>query len=478
MPIAAHPMGDAECLPAFHRKTSGGDAECLAPFRRQTSGCDAECLPVFHASPRRENRFRLDRQCPRRYPFPVARPVPNRSGRLIKVAQRLLLDKKNGSSRSFLGDLQASPLGSPARSGRTAPSWVSQAARILLLVGLWWTAAAVVIIMLKRILSAPSTGRGAVAMFPFPFALAGMTNAAASFMQLLSVKASELQAFEAGSRQRKRPEAEEMTWKETAVLVAIGAIHGASVGCTNMALGYLMVSERAMLVSLHVLFMMTTARLYGVERLGRTRLAAVALLTLGGVLQGLGKADGTDIGLASVTSTRYLYGAGLQMLSMLLSSNEWILMQYVMQRSPRNSALGRSSKLQLSARIRPVTTCVCLFFAVLFEADAFSPRYLMDPELLMRVLTIGVGLSVLSVSEMSLVHITSAVALQVLSTLQQVVFLVISVAFLGEKVSALSAFGFGVCVVGAMVYMSARRADAATEQHELPAEPCSQREHP
>ena len=453
-------MGDAECLPAFRRQTSGGDAECLAPFRRKTSGGDSECLPVFHASPRRENRLRLDRQCPRRYPFPVARPVPNRSGRLVTVAQRL-------------------PLGSPARSRRTpqtAPSRVSRAARILLLVGLWWTAAAVVIIMLKRILSAPSTGRGAVAMFPFPFALAGMTNAAASFIQLLSVKASELQAFEAGSKQRKRPEAEEMTWKETAVLVAIGAIQGASRGCTNMALGYLMVSERAMLVSLHVLFMMTTARLYGVERLGRTRLAAVALLTLGGVLQGLGKADGTDVGLASVTSTRYLYGAGLQMLSMLLSSHEWILMQYVMQRSPRNSALGRSSKLQLSARIRPVTTCVCLFFAVLFEADAFSSRYLMDPELLTRVLTIGVGLSVLSVSEMSLVHITSAVALQVLSTLQQVVFLVISVAFLGEKVSALSAFGFGVCVVGAMVYMSARRADAATEQHELPAEPCSQRE--
>eukprot|EP00747_Dinoflagellata_sp_TGD_P143253 gnl/TRDRNA2_/TRDRNA2_176363_c0_seq2.p1 gnl/TRDRNA2_/TRDRNA2_176363_c0~~gnl/TRDRNA2_/TRDRNA2_176363_c0_seq2.p1 ORF type:complete len:366 (+),score=71.50 gnl/TRDRNA2_/TRDRNA2_176363_c0_seq2:102-1100(+) len=262
---------------------------------------------------------------------------------------------------------------------------------------------------------------------------------------------------------------------ETAQLFVVGIIQGIEIGCNNKSLEFLPVSVRTMINSTSVLFMMVTARCWSLERLGCLRLCAAALVITGGILEGSGELKTvSDDGRAAVL---------LQVASMAVGAQRWALLQAVMQHSPRGSALGQMSKLQIMTRILPITGVVCLCLAVPFEATEDSTTHASRGPLglsafmhvgpgmlLLSVVGISCGVVTLTVAELQLVHLTSAVALQVLGTLHQIPIMLAGVVLFQEEVGLPTIAGFGLCVCGAMCYTAARQEDKRFAAQQLAAE--------
>ncbi|CAK0820585.1 unnamed protein product, partial [Prorocentrum cordatum] len=152
------------------------------------------------------------------------------------------------------------------------------------------------------------------------------------------------------------------------------------------------------------------------------------------------------------------------MAAMMLGSQRWALIQMVVQRSPPSSALGQLTKLQLASRMLPVAGFVCLILAAAFEPLAFSWEALGQPILRLSVPGMAACIVLLTVAELGVVQRTSAVAVQVLATLHQIPVAFVGAVVFHETVSPLSAAGFGMCVVAALVYALARRAEAKSMQ--------------
>merc|ERR1712032_1778517 len=72
------------------------------------------------------------------------------------------------------------------------------------------------------------------------------------------------------------------------------------------------------------------------------------------------------------------------------------------------------------ARIFPITGLVCLILGVIFEAPSLALGDVFQPALLSKVLEIGCGVMTLVTSEIMLISLTSAMALQVLMSLHQI----------------------------------------------------------
>jgi len=120
-----------------------------------------------------------------------------------------------------------------------------------------------------------------------------------------------------------------------------------------------------------VLFMMVTARVWGLEHLDIARMVSAVLIAAGGVLQGLSVSEYA----AQAESDAYYCGMLLQMTSMLAGSQRWALLQYVTQRSQVGSALAfmSKSKLHLVQWTLPVTGVTCLLLSAQFESYKMPP---------------------------------------------------------------------------------------------------------
>jgi len=351
---------------------------------------------------------------------------------------------EDGEEEEAAAGLPRAPSGGEAGGrgggGGAAPEEALQstACRAFILVCVWWSSAVFVALLIARCVGRGAPGGGG---YPFPFALSSMTNTATGGLQFVLGRAL---------RRRGAP-LPRLRRDEVCQLSVIGLLQGVSIGTTNKALEYMALSLRTMVASTGVLFMMLTAWLWDLERLGCLRGVAALLLTLAGVLQGLGQGAGAPAGS--------LIGIGLQVLSMTLSAQQWALTQFVTQRSPADSALGQMTKVELSAWILPVTGVVCLSLAAVFEPYALSPGNFLRADVLGTVLGVTAGLAALTCAELSLVHLTSAVALQVLSTLHQIPIILGGVLLFNERVRLVNAVGFGFSVAGALVYVAARRDD-------------------
>lgn len=350
------------------------------------------------------------------------------------------------------------PTESSASTTRSSKRNLEVFTQVLVLIVCWWAAAAVVVIVIKSTLQPSSTQD---ALFPFPFALTSLCNGACGLIGMLISSVAGLFRGE-----RSVPTLDR---HERATLVAIGIIQGAEIGCNNKALEYLTVAARTMISSTNVLFMMATARLWGLEQVDGLRLVALVLLTCGSALQGLG-GHRSHVGVvhhrqgghgwfhtafADTLDWSHLRGVVLMLVSMVLCCIRWCLLQATMQRAPKDSGLGKLTKLQLLTWIMPVTSFVCFMFACMFEQSALSPAWL-SKELFFRVLTIAVLISTLTVAELGLVKLTSAVCLNVMSTLHQIPIVLAGVALFGDGVSLPGVSGFGLCLLGALVYARAR----------------------
>jgi len=148
------------------------------------------------------------------------------------------------------------------------------------------------------------------------------------------------------------------------------------------------------------------------------------------------------------------------MTSMVAASQRWALIQFAVQRSPGDTALGQMSKLQMTSRVLPVTGLVCLCFTLTFELAALSPERLWHAQLALHVLGIALGVATLTIAEMKLVQLTSAVAMQILGTLHQIPLVIAGVIVFDDQVSSLTAAGFVCCILGALNYTKARMEEA------------------
>lgn len=350
------------------------------------------------------------------------------------AAKASLQEVANGKEAS------ARELSHPAQPRRVV------AVKILGLVVTWWSTAVLITLQIKTLI-------GAGGSFPYTFALTGLINS------LSGMLAGALACTVLASS----PPAPSMQWHEVAKLFMIGAIQGIEYGCGNKSLDYLSISARTMFGSITVLMMMLTARFWGLERLDLVRLVVASLLVTGGALQGLDINENAK----HAESSSYARGICLQFVAMLAASQRVALVQFVTQRSPHGSALAHmsKSKVHLVKWTYPITGIVCFAFSFAFEMDGLESARLFQGDLTAKVLMLAAGVVVVTIAELEIVRVTSAVALAVLGTVHQIPIAMAGIVFFGDRVRPLRAVGFASCVLGGLCYAMARHFDGYVRPH-------------
>eukprot|EP00971_Amphidinium_carterae_P123946 2454803-Amphidinium_carterae.1 len=209
------------------------------------------------------------------------------------------------------------------------------------------------------------------------------------------------------------------------------------------------------------LLQMLTAKVWGLERLGIQKLLSGTLLVIGGMLQTRDALDAKSWEECMRAPDSKFVGAMILLSGMFLGAQQWALTQSILQNAGPDSGLRLMSKMEMSGCILPASAATCAVLAMLLEADAFS-RGLAGRALDVagRVALISTGIAAISVSELMLVQLTSAVALQVIASLHQLPIVFLAVTLLDEQVSLTAFTGLCFCVAGAMVYGAARQRDA------------------
>lgn len=273
-------------------------------------------------------------------------------------------------------------------------------------------------------------------------------------------------------------------------LVTMGLIQGLALGAKNEALLLLSVSTRTMLFATNVLVVMLVARLFGLEKLRRTKLIAALILASGGMLQGLAtwrkmRGEGADHADAPL-------GYLLAILALVLDAMRWVLLQAVFahgtaasgslaagadtasleqgldtkssdgsgeERAPPKAPLTvvllkavPVSKLRMIAWVAWTTAPVCLGLSVLFEPRGLvrASQHPMSVFGLVALLTLGV--MGINIAEFGIVQWTSAVTFNVLSQLHGIPLILAGVTCFGERIAPVQVLGFAICLSGAMLY--------------------------
>ena len=258
--------------------------------------------------------------------------------------------------------------------------------QMCMLVLIWWAVSAAITVLMKQTVG--SHGR-----YQFPFALTALTNGVCGWISMGACFCQKGK-FWVNSSLRKI---------DVLQLIFLGILQGVEIGMSNKSLEFLSVSARTILNSMSVFFMMISAQFWGLERLDRLRILSAAFQVMGGFLNALGasqashatvwsshaghgnSADKTRVATVLVSPQaldNQISGTLLQLATLLLASQRWVMLQFIMQKS---NLLG---KLELSAWIMPVTSLVCLCMAATFETPALSLTLMLDAGLPSTVLII------------------------------------------------------------------------------------------
>lgn len=331
--------------------------------------------------------------------------------------------------------------------------------QMCVLVGLWWAVSAAITVVMKQTV-------GSQGQYQFPFALTALTNGVCGWISMCACYCQKGKFWANHSLRRI----------DVCQLLFLGVLQGVEIGMSNKSLEFLSVSARTILNSMSVFFMMLSAQFWGLERLDRLRILSAGLQVTGGFLTGLGAsqaahatasdettahdgytshADAAQGSKASpvfvIPASHQISGALLQFTTLLIASQRWVMLQFIMQKS--NMLLG---KLELAAWIMPVTSLVCFTMAAAFETQALNFSLMLNAGLPKIVLVIACGITILTIAELRLVHISSAVALQVLGTLHQIPLVITGVMFFQDSVEVTSGMGFTCCLLGALCYARAK----------------------
>ncbi|CAK9108489.1 Probable sugar phosphate/phosphate translocator At1g06470 [Durusdinium trenchii] len=321
--------------------------------------------------------------------------------------------------------------------------------QMCLLVAIWWAVSAAITVVMKQTV-------GSDGGYQFPFALTALTNGVCGWFSMCACFCQKGNFWNNSSLRRI----------DVAQLIFLGILQGVEIGMSNKSLHFLSVSTRTILNSTSVLFMMISAQFWGIEQLDRLRILSAAFQILGGFLNALGASHPHTVGDTKSFSQEeieeandQISGTLLQLCTLLIASQRWVMLQSLMQKSSL-----RLGKLELSAWIMPVTSLVCFMMAAAFETPALSLSLMLDAGLPRVVLIIACGITILTVAELRLVHISSAVALQVLATLHQIPLVITGVVFFQDSVELVSGMGFTCCLLGALCYAGAKHSPTASSQ--------------
>lgn len=335
--------------------------------------------------------------------------------------------------------------------------------QMCMLVVIWWAVSAAITVVMKQTV-------GTQGQYQFPFALTALTNGACGCISMCACYCQKGKFWANHSLRRI----------DVCQLLFLGVLQGVEIGMSNKSLEFLSVSARTILNSTSVFFMMLSAQFWGLERLDRLRILSAGLQVTGGFLTGLGASQAAHVTGSDATKTPHnahdgysahagtaqgsraspvfvipvshqISGTLLQLTTLLIASQRWVMLQFIMQKS--NMLLG---KLELAAWIMPVTSLVCFTMAAAFETQALNFSLILNAGLPKIVLIIACGITVLTIAEMRLVHISSAVALQVLGTLHQIPLVITGVMFFQDSVEVTSGMDFTCCLLGALCYARAK----------------------
>jgi len=273
--------------------------------------------------------------------------------------------------------------------------------------------------------------------------------------------------------------------REHFMLLVVGLLQGISVAAKNEALLFLSVSKRTMLFSLNVVIVMFLARLFGLEQLGKEKLAAASLLIVGGVLQEM--ATWKRVQDDAVGGNEPL-GCSLAMAALVIDALKWVLLQAALAKqgspsthgAPGEPALADAgepapagdtdhgastpptvaergmSKLRAVSWVMLAGVPVCAGMVAAFEPGAAGAAWRAGSAVAGRAVSLSVGVMAINVAEFTLVERTSAVTFNVLANLHSIPIVMAGVLLFADEVVALEMVGFLACVVSALVYSWAK----------------------
>mmetsp|Transcript_6225 Transcript_6225/g.14712 ORF Transcript_6225/g.14712 Transcript_6225/m.14712 type:complete len:753 (+) Transcript_6225:3-2261(+) len=325
--------------------------------------------------------------------------------------------------------------------------------QIILATALWWSAAIYVTLMIKKTASSEDGKKVKLPPFTLTFLVNTLTGLVAWVLTMLLPC----------ERTTSRPN--ELRVPEWVKIAVLGIMTGCEMGCLNKSLEFLSISERTFYQNANVLLTMILARLVRLETLTGLRIIAGLLLACGSVLQVLASTSQHEQATA-VAQASHIQGMTFMVTSMLFTSGKWAMIQFLTQRSPPHSALGRMSKLQLAALVQPITGVICLFPAGFVEAKALLGVW-HNSNILLTALVIALGITLIICAELKIVQLTSAVTCGVLVNLHHIPMVLSGVLLFGEKVQQESLYGLACCVLGGCVYVYARSTDPSTEDEKM-----------
>lgn len=294
-------------------------------------------------------------------------------------------------------------------------------------------------------------------------------------------------------------------------LIVMGVIQGLGLGAKNEALQMLSVATRTMIFALNVLVVMLIARIFGLETLERMKLVSAFFLAGGGMMQGL--ATWQQLQETSEPGSQMQdepLGYALALLALVLDALRWVILQATFAKdppqptmrtlpaspthrgdvdcaghpgtaalpceaggavmgAPMQAQLPPLTKLQMVSWVMWMTTPVCLGLSLVFEPDGLTQvsRHPTAVTGLVTLLTIGV--MGINLAEFGIVQWTSAVTFNVLSQLHSIPLILAGVTLFGEEIAAAQVLGFGICLLGALLYSYTKLKEKKNVQHVLHA---------
>lgn len=329
--------------------------------------------------------------------------------------------------------------------------WVSaREFEIVVLCCIWWASSLAAVVSIKDVTDSDDKS------FPFALATTSIVNGAVGLLAQLLLWSYRGNPPQAPARLED--------------VAPLGLLQGAELCCANIGLRLLGLSYRTMLHMASPALLLSGAILVGLERLDFKTVGAVMTLVVGGCVASVGEMS-TKGGLDPL-------GVVFSLCGTCFAGARWILTQIYLQPGgrPADDATPHASIYRVLDMMRYQSLFVALVASMasaMFEDGVDNALSHMSGAVRLRVaerLTVAaLGVVVLTVAELRLVGLTSALTVTVASTLHNLLFVLAGVVHYRERLNWLHGIGGLVVLAGAAVYVDIRRsavlAKSAERQH-------------
>mmetsp|Transcript_21999 Transcript_21999/g.46809 ORF Transcript_21999/g.46809 Transcript_21999/m.46809 type:complete len:370 (-) Transcript_21999:65-1174(-) len=346
------------------------------------------------------------------------------------------------------GDVEEQGLASPTSS------WTGRGIIIVLVICFEWASAVLQSLMVTDVVAPTHYFHKDRVLCNDPLALTGIINGIAAGFALMLWKGSE--AFQRIGRSNSSTafEGTALTWRQLGLFMLSGICEGFERGLANLSLTYISMSLRTMLSSTGIFFTFAFTILFKLESVESRRVCAVVVLVVGGVVQGLGMRTG-------IVS---LLGVCIVMISVFAGALRWSIINLAMSLSPRGAPkMMLSDKFKIMAISKPFDCALCIFISLAYGTYDWSPP---EAELVKMWLLMGLNIFIVVFFELLIIQYTSAVANGVVLIIANIWIVLCGVRINRERASTWQCIGFGICIVGSIMYTTAASRPSKTAKEE------------